>query len=77
MWYVIGFIKVNVLNAKNFKQIQYPIPAIASEKSLFAGYLPNSKRNEDDFLFPIAGYVPFDNSRIKAQLRHFYYFWIG
>ncbi len=50
--------KSNVLNAKNFKQIQYPIPAIASEKSLFAGYLPNSKRNEDDFLFPIAGYVP-------------------
>lgn len=63
--------KSNVLNAKNFKQIQYPIPAIASEKSLFAGYLPNSKRNEDDFLFPIAGYVPFDNSRIKAQLGTF------
>ena len=63
--------KSTVLNARNFKQIQYPIPAIASEKSLFAGYLPNSERNEDDFLFPIAGYVPFDNSRIKAQLGTF------
>ena len=63
--------KSNVLNVKKFKQTQYPIPAITSKKSLFDGYLPTSKINEDDSLLPIAGYVPFDNSRIKAQLGTF------
>ncbi len=63
--------KSNVLNIKKFKQIQYPIPAITSNKSLFDGYLPTSKINEDDSILPIAGYVPYDNSRIRAQLGTF------
>lgn len=63
--------KSNILNINNFKQIQYPIPAISSSKSLFDGYLPASKENKEDSIFPIAGYVPFDNSRIRAQLGTF------
>ena len=63
--------KSNVLNVKNFKQIQYPIPAITSSKTLFEGYLPTSEINQDDSILPIAGYVPYDNSRIRAQLGTF------
>lgn len=63
--------KSNILNIKKYKQIQYPIPAISANKSLFEGYLPTSKENPDDSIFPIAGYVPYDNSRIKAQLGTF------
>ena len=63
--------KSNVLNVKGFKQTQYPIPAITSQKELFDGYLPTSEIKEDDSLLPIAGYVPFDNPRIKAQLGTF------
>lgn len=63
--------KSNVLNVKKFKQIQYPIPAITSNKNLFDGYLPASKMNQDESILPIAGYVPYDNSRIRAQLGTF------
>lgn len=63
--------KSNVLNVKKFKQIQYPIPAITCNKSLFDGYLPTSNINQDESILPIAGYVPYDNSRIRAQLGTF------
>lgn len=63
--------KSNILNVDIHKQIQYPIPVITANNSLFNGYLPASKEDAKGAILPIAAYVPYDNSRIKAQLGTF------
>lgn len=78
--FVLNPVRMNIIrnklggslcNLNNYKQIQYPIPAIDKASTIFEGYLPNQKIADVDSRFPIAGYIAYDNARISSQLGTF------
>lgn len=78
--YILNPVRMNIirnklytgfLNMRDYKQIEYPIPTIDGNKEIFDGFLPNRKLSSENSKLPIAGYIAYDNTRIKSQLGTF------